>query len=70
MPKNITRRDLLKYCAVTGGVFGLSAGMLERKNESALRIGGKGKTASKIYQQMLDEGLDSPQKDQRTKRTT
>ena len=54
---NITRRDLLKYCAMTGGVIGLSAGMLERKNEPALRIGGKGKTASKIYQQMLDEGL-------------
>jgi hypothetical protein len=55
---------------MTGGVLGLSAGMLKRGNESALRIGRKGKTASKIYQQMLDEGLGSPQKDQLTKRTT
>ena len=81
---NITRRDLLKYCAMTGGVLGLSAGMLERENESALgrkgntalgrkgntALGRKGNTASKIYQKMIDEGLDSPQKDQRTKRTT
>ena len=79
---NVTRRDflkcqdLLKYCAMTGGVLGLSAGMLERENESALgrkgntALGRKGNTASKIYQKMIDEGLDSPQKDQRTKRTT